>query len=275
MKNVLDFIKFALSHAHPASVPSGAILPYPVGDAGAWEYLWGTRGQVCTQALLDARFNSYYSKHGWERGEFDTLTKGWVEKGVHVTDCQGLLDAYLGNDVNANYDYAYYCTEKGACKDINRPYVIGEAVFMGTALKKTHVGWVCGFDKNGNPLVVENRGMKYGVVVTKLHGRDWDYRGLMTKKFSYEDAPAENVPADVFIFYRNLKNGMRGEDVIELKKLLINKGYHDGITIDTSTSKNFGPATKKLVKQFQADNGLTVDGVAGKQTITALGGYYR
>ena len=68
---------------------------------------------------------------------------------------------------------------------------------------------------------------------------------------------------------------MKGQDVIELKKLLIAKGYKDGITTDTSTSKNFGSATRKLVKQFQEDNGLTVDGVAGKQTITTLGGYYQ
>ena len=66
MKNVVDFIKFALSHAHPDSVPKGADIPYAVGDAGVWEYLWGTRGQVCTEKLLDERYNSYYSKHGWE-----------------------------------------------------------------------------------------------------------------------------------------------------------------------------------------------------------------
>ena len=274
MKNILDFIKFALSHAKPATVPKGAEIPFPVGDAGVWEYLWGTRGQVCTDKLLDARYDSYYREHGWERGEYDTVTKGWVERGVHVTDCQGLLDAYLGNDVNANTDYVSYCTEKGACDKISRPYVIGEAVFMGTATKKTHVGWVCGFDKNGNPLVVESRGLKYGVVITKLFGRGWDYRGLMTKKFTYGDAPVQPNP-DVFIFYRALKKGMRGQDVIELKKLLIDKGYHEGITLDTKTSQNFGSATRKLVKQFQADNGLTVDGVAGSQTITALGGYFR
>ena len=274
MHNILDFVKFALSHAASSSVPKGADMPFPVGDDGVWQYLYGTRGQVCTQALLDARFNSYYSKHGWERGEYDTVTRGWVEKGVHVTDCQGLLDAYLGNDVNANTNYSSYCTEKGRCEDISRPYVIGEAVFMGTATKKTHVGWVGGFDKNGNPLVVESRGLKYGVVVTKLFGRGWDYRGLMTKRFSYDESPEQPDPS-VFIFYRDLKKGMRGQDVIELKKLLIDKGYHDGITIDTKTSPNFGSATRKLVKQFQADNGLTIDGVAGSQTITALGGYFR
>jgi murein L,D-transpeptidase YcbB/YkuD len=96
----------------------------------------------------------------------------------------------------------------------------------------------------------------------------------MTKKFTYEWSPEQPDPS-VFIFCRTLKKGMRGQDVIELKKLLIDKGYHDGITLDTKTSKNFGSATRKLVKQFQADNGLTVDGVAGKQTITTLGGYYQ
>lgn len=274
MKNVLDFIKFALSHADPNSVPKGAVLPYPVGTAGVWEYLWGTRGQVCTQRLLDARYESYYSKHHWERGEYDRVTEGWVEKGIHVTDCEGLLDAYLGNDVKANTNYVSYCTNKGKIKDISRPYVIGEAVFMGTATDKTHVGWVCGFDKNNSPLVVESQGLKYGVVVNKMYPRNFDYRGLMTKKFSYEDSPEQDKQI-AFIFYRDLKRGMKGEDVIQLKKLLMNKGYNDGITINTDTSKNFGPATKELVKQYQADNGLTIDGVAGKQTIESLGGIYK
>lgn len=274
MKNILDFVKFALSHALPSSAPKGAELPFPVGIDGVWQYLWGTRGQICTQALLDARYNSHYGPNGMSRFDFDAATKGWVEKGVHVCDCQGLLDAYLGNDVQANTCYTSYCTDKGKIKDISRPYVLGEAVFMGSATKKTHVGWVCGFDKNGNPLVVESRGLNYGVCITKLFGRDWDYRGLMTKRFSYEESPTQPEP-DVFIFYRNLKKGMRGEDVVQLKRLLIAKGYTEGITVDTPTSQNFGTATRKLVKQFQANSGLTVDGVAGKQTITALGGYYQ
>lgn len=274
MKNILTYVKFALSHAKPSSVPKGADFPFPVGDDGVWEYLYGTRGQVCTEYLLNRAYDSYYRKHGMSRADFDAATKGWVERGVRVCDCQGLLDAFLGNDVKANNCYTSYCTEKGACDKISRPYVIGEAVFMGKATEKTHVGWVCGFDKNKNPLVVESRGLKYGVVITKLFGRGWDYRGLMTKKFTYDDAPVQPDP-DVFIFYRELKRGMKGQDVVELKKLLIAKGYKDGITIDTKTSPNFGPTTKTLVKQFQADNGLTVDGIAGPQTITALGGYFR
>ena len=274
MKNVLDFVQFGLSHANPSTVPSGAVMPYSVGDGGVWRYLYGARGQVCTQALLDRSYHSYYEKNGMSREEFDKITKGWVENGYRVTDCNGLLDAYEGFDVNCQTTYFKYCTEKGKISSISRSYVLGEAVFMGTATKKTHIGWVCGFDKNGNPLVVESRGLKYGVVITKLFGRGWDYRGLMTKLFSYAESPVQPDPS-VFIFYRNLKKGMKGQDVVELKKLLIAKGYKDGITVDTPSSPNFGSSTRLMVRRFQADNGLTVDGIAGKQTITALGGYYQ
>lgn len=275
MQNVREFIKFALSHADPATRPIGAKLEFPVGDAGVWEYLWGTRGQICTQALLDARYKSYYSKNGWDRTEFDTVTKGWVENGFHVTDCQGLLDAFLGNDVNADYNYSKYCTEKGLTSAIKRKYVIGEAVFNGSDTKKTHVGWVCGFDKNGYPLVVEARGLVYGVVITSMNKRAWKYRGLMTKKFSYEDATPQPAVSAKWIFTRDLKYGCVGDDVTELKKLLIGKGYRDGISIDKSASKRYGSATKRNVKDFQRDNGLTVDGIAGKNTITALGGIFK
>ena len=78
MKNVSEFIRFALSHADPATRPIGAKIEFPVGDDGIWEYLWGTRGQIVTQSLLDDRYKSYYKKNGWSRAEFDSITKNWV-----------------------------------------------------------------------------------------------------------------------------------------------------------------------------------------------------
>jgi len=275
MQNVLEFIKFALSHADPKTLPIGSIVPCRAGTDGVWEYLFGTRGQVCTQALLDSRYKSYYSKNGWDRKEFDSVTSGWVENKVHVTDCEGLLDAYLKSDVKANSNYEKYCTDKGLISAIDRPFVVGEAVFNGTNSKKTHVGWVCGFVKN-DPLVVESRGIKYGVVISRMSKRAWKYRGLMTKKFEYDPQPQpQPTPAKDFVFTRDLKYGCKGDDVIRLKALLIGKGYRDGITISTKESKNFGGATRRNVKAFQRDNGLTVDGIAGRKTITSLGGIFK
>ncbi len=58
---------------------------------------------------------------------------------------------------------------------------------------------------------------------------------------------------------------MQGEDVQQVQEALVKLGYKvdvDGI---------FGPATAKAVKQFQQDKNLTVDGIVGQATRTALG----
>ena len=282
MENVTSFIKYACSHASTKGIPSGSNLPYPVATNGVWEYLWGTKGQIVTKSLLDARYNSYYGPHGWSRSEYDAVTRNWVANKVHVTDCQGLLDSYLGNDTTANGDYVNYCTQKGRISDIKREWVIGEAVFNGDDRKKTHVGWVCGF-YGTDPLVVEARGLAYGVVVTRLSKRSWKYRGLMTKKFSYDPAPEPPTPPTppdppdpgAYVFTRTLRYGCKGEDVVELKKLLIAHGYNDGITVDTKSSVNYGGKTRAAVKAYQKDNKLKIDGIAGVNTITSLGGIYR
>lgn len=88
-------------------------------------------------------------------------------------------------------------------------------------------------------------------------------------KAEHEDEPTG------YVFKRILKYGSYGEDVVELKKLLIANGYCDGITVNTSNSKRFGTHTKINVKEYQSANGLKVDGIAGEKTITALGGTWR
>lgn len=277
MQNVLAFINWGLERVKRSSVPNGGIFPITpslIGSVCQAEYLWGTHGRKATQSLLDSKFASYYSGHGWTEAEYAEATAGWVKRGQMLTDCQGLLDWFMGTDINANSNYKNYCTDKGLCSAISRPYVIGEAVFNGSALKKTHVGWVCGFMLDGDVLVMEARGLAHGVVITRMSQRAWKYRGLMTKKFSYEGALPFSTTGN-FAFTRTLSYGCSGDDVIELKKLLIAEGYSAGLTINSSSSKNFYGSTREQVKNFQRDNGLTVDGKAGKNTIRALGGVWK
>jgi len=61
------------------------------------------------------------------------------------------------------------------------------------------------------------------------------------------------------------KMGSQGEEVISIQKALKQKGYYSG-----SIDGIFGTATRNAVKNFQRDNGLTVDGIAGKQTLAKL-----
>lgn len=63
-----------------------------------------------------------------------------------------------------------------------------------------------------------------------------------------------------------LKKGMSGENILALQTSLREKGYYSG-----NLDGIFGILTYQAVKQFQADNGLEVDGIAGLKTLTALG----
>jgi hypothetical protein len=62
-----------------------------------------------------------------------------------------------------------------------------------------------------------------------------------------------------------LKKGSSGHQVVELQEGLEAVGYELG-----SCDGAFGPATERAVKAFQSDQGLTVDGLAGRGTIGAL-----
>lgn len=64
-----------------------------------------------------------------------------------------------------------------------------------------------------------------------------------------------------------IKNGSVGEDVTKLQSELKKKGY-----FTVGVTGHFGSITEDAVKRFQAENNLTVDGLAGEQTMKALFG---
>ena len=62
-----------------------------------------------------------------------------------------------------------------------------------------------------------------------------------------------------------IRPGARGGRVTALQIALVNVGY------DMPVDGRYGPLTQSAVVDFQIDNGLTVDGITGRQTRTALG----
>ena len=229
MTNVLDFIRWALTHVNPNTVPSGAVLANGTAtNVGTepWHYLYGTVKSKTTAARIEERWRNHYSKT-WTREAYDHATAA-MSPDDYATDCQGLLDAYLTyelgekTDVNADYNYRKWCSEKGKTSEIKRPYEIGEAVFMANSRgKMSHVGWICGFDADGEPLVVEARGLSYGVVITRLEARPWTHRGLMTKKFEYEEDRQMETKFEV------TKPMLRGVGVAAMQRALNANGYTD------------------------------------------------
>lgn len=67
--------------------------------------------------------------------------------------------------------------------------------------------------------------------------------------------------------YTTLRYRDQGSSVKEMQQALVALGYSTG-----GTDGKFGPTTEKAVRQFQKDNGLTVDGVAGNATLSLLYG---
>lgn len=230
-----DFIKWALTHAKRSTIPSDAQLPLPIAQCGTdpWNYLFGSVRVMTTQATIDQYFNNHY-KDKMTRAQYDAITNSWSRTG-YATDCQGTLDAYLTyacnekTDINAHMNYTSWCTDKGTIASINRPYVVGEALFMySTASKKmTHVGWVCGFRANGEPLVVEARGISYGIVVTEFSKRNWTHRGLMTAKFNYTKPVQEEPKPMPTIKFEKTNPIKTGEPYLAMQKALNASGYTD------------------------------------------------
>jgi len=60
--------------------------------------------------------------------------------------------------------------------------------------------------------------------------------------------------------------GSRGKEVTEIQKRLKAWGYYKG-----AVDGIYGYQTYQAVRYFQSKNGLKVDGIAGKQTLAALG----
>ena len=76
------------------------------------------------------------------------------------------------------------------------------------------------------------------------------------------------------IFFRNnevealSKYGSRGDEVTQIQTKLKRWGYYTG-----SIDGIYGTQTQKAARYFQSKNGLTVDGIAGKNTLAAMGIY--
>lgn len=67
--------------------------------------------------------------------------------------------------------------------------------------------------------------------------------------------------------YSTLRYRDQGDSVKQMQQALTALGYTAG-----GVDGKFGPTTEKAVRQFQRDNGLSVDGLAGSATLTLLYG---
>ena len=248
-----------------------------------WGYIWGTAGVEWTQAKQEQKVSYMKSRYGigWESA---AVAKGdnyytaarygskWI--GHIVSDCSGMFSKFfneLGGYMYHGSDTMYrkYCESKGQLKSGKRtdgkPLKPGTAVFVYNSSKDnyTHVGCYV-----GNNSVIEAASTQDGVITSLLTNKKWTNWGEL-KGVSYGTSqtttPTTTPTAESSL--PTLRKGSKGEYVTLLQTKLIQKGYSCG---STGADGDFGKNTESAVKAFQKDYGLTVDGVAGKNTWAAL-----
>ena len=77
------------------------------------------------------------------------------------------------------------------------------------------------------------------------------------------DEPAESAAGGFTAVFPQLSKSSKGDKVRVLQELLLGRGCYLGIY---GADGEFGAVTWTAVAQFQAANGLTVDGIVGKKT---------
>ena len=210
-----------------------------------WGYIWGTRGQTWTQSSQDRATRDMTVRYGQK----------WV--GRKVADCSGLFVwAYKqkGESIyhGSNTIWKKYCSKQGTITN-GMAIKPGTAVFtVGSDGVRGHIGLYV-----GGGLCIEAKGTQYGVVTSELSR--WQEWGEL-KDVDY-DTQADTAK----VARRTLRKGDSGPDVEELQ-LALNADPRYPTTVDGI----FGSDTVTSVRAFQADHGLTADGIVGKKTWAKL-----
>lgn len=198
--SVIEMLEYYAPHA---VVTDGKTTnPPPEKQYG---YFMGGDGRIATDAYAMQRAKSSYPDN-WNA--YYQIYKRWI--GHRVFDCNALAEAFykektgINIDTKAKLNFANWCSAKDKdLKDnklLNLPQMRGVALFSGptnSAAGITHVGFL--FKKVGpgplDWLVLECRGKEYGLVITTLQSRSWEWWGIMDKRFYYEGEKEEvNMP---------------------------------------------------------------------------------
>lgn len=251
----------------------GDFLDNTVGKIG---YLIGTRGQICTQKMIDARLASTAYQGYWKTLPYAVR---WLDK--IVVDCYGwyemfmnrgsldndlTVDEFLFEDKRTGDAYTLAKLEKlpnGLIATLPRniPYPIAVG-YTG------HVGF---FYKG---VVYQAAGHKSGTIKTELkdttHNSAWRYWYYLPW-LDYSESGDD----------MELKKGMGSpenpnEDVRKWQASLIEAGFpmtSVDETIVYGADGSFGGATERATQAFQKDAGLPQSGVVGFATLLAMSAF--
>lgn len=227
------------------------------------QYVWNMNyPTIITQDTINKAYRDWYHNTNGNVGKYN---KAYYDKklregeGKTGSDCSGMHYGLSGYDKTAQGYYDESPEDKKGTIDTIpiRDLVI---LYRGQSKSKiTHTGIYL-----GNGMTIHMANSTDNCVYETTDAGKWKWWSYA--KFIDYSKPLGAKP----IITRILKMGSKGIDVKLLQDQLIKKGYNPG-----KVDGDFGGNTYSALKHFQADNNISVDGIAGKQTVKALGMLWR
>lgn len=224
-------------------------------------YVWGAQGQNdISEEWIKKRETSEKNANRaialWKR----RVAAGYRD--IRAFDCSGLGMYFLYNIKNIfSSDLTAHSMMSAKCNKISRSDLRrGDWVFRVSSGRATHIGYIV--DDNLN--VIEAMGRDSGIVKRAIDASGKEYWNAYGRPKCFLD----EIVIEKSRLLKLTSPYMRGQDVLELQRALHKAGYPK-VTGDIDGI--FGRATQAGVKKFQKARGLKVDGIAGKNTISALG----
>lgn len=238
-------------------------------------YVWGAQGQgadVISEEWIKKRETSANNAARAIKLWKKRVAEGFGAR-LRAFDCSGLGMAFLQNEEKIVSSDMNAHGMMGKCEQIGKADLRrGDWVFKVSGGRASHIGYIVDDELN----VIEAKGRDYGVIKSPLSKGSWNRYGRPSYfKNDIVGAGGETAAPSGWIVRRLLKFAspmLRGDDVRELQKRLIARGYACG---RSGADGIFGRDTQAAVRAFQGSARLTVDGKAGRQTVTALGGEYK
>ena len=236
-----------------------------------WAYVFGARGEYCTPANRRARYSDDHPTIKTKCKNFDgTATCSgckWLPGGERTRcyDCRGftywvLLQVFgwklMGAGATSQWNTADNWKAKGEIDTMPADTLCCLFVRKGNKMEHT------GFGYNNETIECSN-----GVQHFTTRNKKWTHWGVPVCIDGVMPPSPEPTPEPTPATKPTLRRGSKGEYVTLAQTELIQKGYSCG---SYGADGQFGAATEKAVRAFQADAGLTIDGVIGQKTWAAL-----
>ena len=237
-------------------IPAPEIIARIAPECLGWPYVFGAWGEICTPSARRKRVRDDHptikSSCPALNGSSCSACKWGI--GVRMFDCRGFtrwlvqqvgLDI-IGGGATSQWDATANWSQRGEISQM--PDVVC-CLFRRVSGRMEHTGMHIG----GGRVIHCSRNVEEGTTA-----KGWKHYAIPRGLYADSEIPVSPTR-------RTLRKGAQGEDVKTLQVFLVSWGFDPG-----KPDGIFGKNTEAALKAFQKAQGLTVDGVCGPATWTAI-----